>query len=45
MQTTKLELDNRFGEEYQGIYLFKEITWAKRSRIIQKYTKYSKAVR
>ncbi len=42
MQTEKIILDGRFGEEYQGTYLFKEITWAKRSRIIQKYTKYNK---
>lgn len=42
MQSEKIELDSRFGEEYQGTYLFKEITWARRSRIIQKYTKYNK---
>ncbi len=41
MQTEKIELDCRFGAEYQGKYVFAEITWAKRSRIIQKYTKYS----
>jgi len=35
-----LELDERFGKEYAGRYVFQEITWAKRSRIIQKYTKY-----
>ena len=42
MRTEVLELDERFGEEYRGKYVFKEITWAKRNRIIQKYTKYSK---
>lgn len=42
MKTESLEIDVRFGEEYQGKYVFKEITWAKRSRIIQKHTKYSK---
>ena len=42
MRTEKLELDERFGEEYRGKYVFGEITWAKRNRIIQKYTKYSK---
>ncbi len=43
MKTEVLDInDARFGEEYQGHYVFKEITWAKRSRIIQKYTKYSK---
>ena len=42
MKQEVLEIDNRFGEEYQGKYVFGEITWAKRNRIIQKYTKYSK---
>ena len=42
MKSESLEIDGRFGEEYQGKYVFKEITWAKRNRIIQKYTKYSK---
>jgi hypothetical protein len=36
----EIELDNRFGEPYAGCYVFQEITWAKRSRIIQKHTKY-----
>jgi hypothetical protein len=36
------ELDERFGKEYAGKYVFKEITWAKRNRIIQKHTKYSR---
>ena len=40
MQSEVLELDERFGEEFEGRYVFQEITWAKRSRIIQKYTKY-----
>ena len=40
MRTEVLELDERFGKEYAGRYVFQEITWAKRSRIIQKYTKY-----
>ncbi|MCL4430371.1 MAG: hypothetical protein M1167_06430 [Chloroflexi bacterium] len=42
MKQETLEIDNRFGEEYQGKYIFKEITWAKRNRIIQKHTKYNK---
>ncbi len=42
MKTEKLEIDGRFGEEYQGTYSFAEITWAKRNRIIQKHTKYNK---
>jgi hypothetical protein len=40
VRTEVLELDEKFGEEYKGRYVFQEITWARRSRIIQKYTKY-----
>jgi len=40
MRTEVLELDNRFGEEYAGKYVFGEISWAKRSHIIQKHTRY-----
>ena len=40
MQTESIELDERFGKEYAGHYIFSEISWAKRSRIIQKHTKY-----
>jgi hypothetical protein len=40
MQTETIEIDDRYGAEYRGIYVFQEITWAKRSRIIQKHTKY-----
>ena len=42
MKSECLELDARFGVEYQGKYVFGEITWAKRNRIIQRHTKYSK---
>ena len=42
MNEESFEIDERFGKEYQGKYVFKEITWAKRNRIIQKYTKYSR---
>ena len=35
-----MELDDHFGAEYRGKYVFQEITWARRSRIIQKHTKY-----
>ncbi len=42
MKTEKLEIDGRFGEEFKGTYVFAEITWAKRNRIIQKHTKYSR---
>ncbi|MCL4410226.1 MAG: hypothetical protein M1356_07945 [Gammaproteobacteria bacterium] len=37
-QTTNI--GNEYGAEYAGRYVFQEITWAKRSRIIQKHTKY-----
>ncbi len=40
MQKEEIEIDERFGKEYAGRYVFQEITWAKRSRIIQKHTKY-----
>jgi hypothetical protein len=40
MKTETLIVDNRFGKEYAGHYVFQEITWAKRNRIIQKHTKY-----
>jgi hypothetical protein len=41
MRKVNVEIDERFGREYAGKYVFQEITWAKRSRIIQKYTRYS----
>jgi len=40
MRKEVIELDNRFGEEYAGRYVFSEISWAKRSRLIQKHTRY-----
>jgi hypothetical protein len=42
MRKETVEVDERFGEEYKGRYVFSEITWARRNRIIQKYTKYSR---
>jgi hypothetical protein len=41
MKTEILDLDSRFGEQFAGKYMFREITWAKRNRIIQKHTKYN----
>jgi len=35
-----VEVVGRFGEEYVGTYVFQEISWAKRNRIIQKHTRY-----
>jgi hypothetical protein len=40
MRKQTLTIGNEYGAEYQGQYIFSEITWAKRSRIIQKHTKY-----
>lgn len=40
MRKQTLTVDAEYGDEYQGTYTFSEITWAKRSRIIQKHTKY-----
>ena len=42
MKQEVVEIDNGFGDEFQGKYVFKEITWAKRNRIIQKHTKYNR---
>jgi len=41
MRKETLELDEKFGKEYAGHYVFSEISWAKRSRIIQKHTRYN----
>lgn len=41
MRTETIEVDERFGKEYAGKYVFQEITWAKRNRILQKYTRYN----
>jgi len=35
-----LTIGEEYGAEYQGTYIFTEISWAKRSRIIQKHTTY-----
>jgi len=40
MRSETVEVDDCFGKEYAGKYVFREITWAKRSRIIQKHTRY-----
>jgi hypothetical protein len=40
MRKETVEIDERFGKEYAGCYVFQEITWAKRSRLIQKHTKF-----
>ena len=40
MHTETINLGSEYGEEYAGKYVFQELTWAKRSRIIQKHTRY-----
>jgi len=40
LKTEVVEVGEEYGPEYAGRYVFSEITWAKRSRIIQKYTRY-----
>jgi hypothetical protein len=42
MKQEIINIDDRFGAEYSGKFVFKEITWAKRNHIIQKHTKYSR---
>jgi hypothetical protein len=40
MRRENIEVGAEHGEEYAGTYVFQELTWAKRSRIIQKHTRY-----
>jgi hypothetical protein len=40
MRRETVEVGTEHGAEYMGKYVFQEITWAKRSRIIQKHTRY-----
>ena len=40
MRREKIEIGAEYGEEFAGAYVFQELTWAKRSRIIQKHTRY-----
>jgi hypothetical protein len=40
MRRETVEIGAEYGEEYAGKYVFQELTWARRSRIIQKYTRY-----
>lgn len=40
MRTEVIEIGDEYGSEFRGRYVFQEITWAKRCRIIQKHTKY-----
>ncbi len=40
MRKETIEVGAEYGGEYAGKYVFQELTWAKRSRIIQKHTRY-----
>ncbi len=40
MRKETVNINSEYGAEYAGKYVFQELTWAKRSRIIQKHTKY-----
>jgi hypothetical protein len=40
MRRETINLGTEYGAEYAGKYVFQELTWAKRSRIIQKHTRY-----
>ena len=40
MRTETVNVGTEHGTEYAGTYVFQELTWAKRSRIIQKHTRY-----
>ena len=40
MRRETIQIGAEYGDEYRGKYVFQEITWAKRSRVIQKHTKY-----
>jgi len=40
MRTENVNIGAEHGAEYTGSYVFRELTWAKRSRIIQKHTRY-----
>jgi hypothetical protein len=40
MRKETINLGTEYGAEYAGKYVFQELTWAKRSRIIQKHTRY-----
>lgn len=41
MRRETIEIGDEYGSEYRGKYVFQEITWAKRNRILQKYTRYN----
>jgi hypothetical protein len=40
MRKETVNVGTEYGSEFAGKYVFQELTWAKRSRLIQKHTKY-----
>jgi len=44
MEEIVLEVDDSFGKQYMGKYVFKPITWSKYSLISRKYTIVNKSV-
>lgn len=40
MRRETVEIGTEYCDEYAGKYVFQDLTWAKRSRIIQKHTRY-----
>jgi len=38
MEEIVLEVDDSFGKEYMGKYVFKPLTWGKYAKIMQKHT-------
>lgn len=41
MKQQEFDIDERFGKEYQGHYVAREIPWAVHKEIIEKYTEYN----
>jgi hypothetical protein len=38
MRKETVNVGTEYGSEFAGKYVFQELTWAKRSRLIQKHT-------
>jgi hypothetical protein len=42
VRSETVQVDDKFGKEYAGTYVFMEISWGKRNRIVEKYVKYNR---
>lgn len=40
-KTEEFDVDDSYGEEYRGHYVARQIPWALRKEIIEKYTQYN----